>query len=97
MDVRSGDFIWNIHKEKANVLKHGVDFIDAAQVFADPGARIVIDSRHSVDEGRYFCVGEVEGRVLTVRFTYRDGKIRIFGAGYWRKGKDLYEKKKDRS
>jgi len=29
--------------------------------------------------------------VLTVRFTYRDGIIRIIGAGYWRKGKTVYE------
>jgi hypothetical protein len=29
---------------------------------------------------------------LTVRFTYRRGLIRIFGAGYWRKGKQIYER-----
>jgi hypothetical protein len=29
--------------------------------------------------------------VLTVRFTYREEVIRIFGAGYWRKGKRIYE------
>jgi hypothetical protein len=27
-----------------------------------------------------------------VRFTYRDDVIRIFGAGYWRKGKQIYER-----
>ena len=27
---------------------------------------------------------------MTVRFTWRDGRIRIFGAGYWRKGKKIY-------
>jgi hypothetical protein len=26
-----------------------------------------------------------------VRFTYRGSVIRIFGAGYWRKGKQIYE------
>ena len=34
---------------------------------------------------------EVEGEVLTVRFTHREDVIRIFGAGYWRKGRILYE------
>lgn len=29
--------------------------------------------------------------VLTVRFTYRQQTIRIIGAGYWRKGKAIYE------
>ncbi len=28
---------------------------------------------------------------MTVRFTWRDGVIRIFGAGYWRKGKRIYQ------
>jgi uncharacterized protein len=28
---------------------------------------------------------------MTVRFTYREAHIRIFGAGYWRKGKRIYE------
>jgi len=40
----------------------------------------------------YYCLGRVSDGVLTVRFTYRSGKIRIFGAGYWRKGKKIYEK-----
>jgi len=33
--------------------------------------------------------------ILTVRFTMRDGNIRIFGAGYWREGRDKYEQKKN--
>ncbi len=41
------------------------------------------------------CVGKIEERILTVRFAYREDKIRIFGAGYWRKGKDYYEKEKN--
>jgi hypothetical protein len=28
---------------------------------------------------------------MTMRFTWREGRIRIFGAGYWRKGKTIYE------
>jgi hypothetical protein len=30
--------------------------------------------------------------VRTVRFTYRENVIRILGAGYWRKGKRIYER-----
>jgi hypothetical protein len=29
---------------------------------------------------------------LTVRFTLRNGTIRVIGAGYWRKQRRLYEK-----
>jgi hypothetical protein len=36
--------------------------------------------------------GKVEEHIVTVRFTYRNYKIRIIGAGYWRKGKKIYEK-----
>lgn len=31
--------------------------------------------------------------ILTVRFIYRENNIRIIGAGYWRKGKKIYEEK----
>ena len=29
---------------------------------------------------------------MTLRFTYRESVIRIIGAGYWRKGKRIYER-----
>ena len=93
MDQIFGSFIWDREKELANIYKHGIDFIAAAQVFKDPGRKIYIDSKHDKKEERFFCIGGVEGRVLTVRFTYRAGMIRIIGAGYWRKGVKYYEKK----
>ena len=96
MDIVSGDFIWNSHKERANVLKHKVDFVTAASVFDDPDIRVSFDEEHSILEQRYFAIGQVDNRIMTVRFVRREGKIRILGAGYWRKGKELYEKKKDR-
>lgn len=34
----------------------------------------------------------IDTLVATVRFTVRNDKIRIFGAGYWRQGKKIYEK-----
>jgi uncharacterized DUF497 family protein len=63
----------------------------AQYAFADPKRVIAEDTGHSVKEPRYFCFGRVGEGILTVRFTYRAGIIRIFGAGYWRKGKTLYE------
>ena len=36
-------------------------------------------------------MGNVGDGILTVRFTYRNQVIRIFGAGYWRKGRSIYE------
>ena len=88
-------FVWDLEKEKSNLEKHGVDFITAAQVFQDPKRKIFTDSKHSAREVRYFCIGKVQSQVLTVRFLYRGNKIRIFGAGYWRKGKKYYEENED--
>ena len=50
------------------------------------------DAPHSQSEERFYCFGQVDGGVLTVRFTRRASVIRIIGAGYWRKGKAIYER-----
>jgi len=52
---------------------------------------ILYDEKHSDKEKRYFCLGKVEDKILTVRFTLRNQNIRIIGAGYWREGKRRYE------
>ncbi len=64
----------------------------AQHAFADPNRVIAEDLAYSKAEKRYFCFGRIGGGVLTVRFTYRGGVIRIFGAGYWRKGRQIYER-----
>ena len=84
-------FEWDEHKDAANSEKHGVSFALAQYAFADPHRVILEDMAHSQDEKRYYCLGEVAAGIMTVRFTYRSGVIRIFGAGYWRKGKKIYE------
>jgi len=71
--------------------KHGVSFNEAQRAFLDPSRVIAEDLEHSQKEKRYYCFGQVEGMVMTVRFTYRHGTIRIFGAGYWRKGRKIYD------
>ena len=85
-------FEWDPEKDHENLEKHGIPFAIAQFAFADPGRVIAEDASHSSREKRYFCFGRVEGGIVTVRFTYRDGLIRIFGAGYWRKGKRIYER-----
>lgn len=92
MDRQLGGFVWDVGKEQANVRKHGVNFITASRAFLDPARKIFTDSKHSEKEHRFFCIGRVGNRILTVRFIYRERKIRIFGAGYWRKGRVYYEK-----
>ena len=84
-------FEWDEGKNAENQRKHGVSFVVAQYAFADPERVLAVDREHSGAEPRYFCFGRVEGGVLTVRFTFRQGVIRIYGAGYWRKGKRIYE------
>ena len=88
----AGRFDWDPEKDAENQRKHGVSFGRAQYAFADPKRVIAKDVSHSQAEDRYYCFGEVDGGVVTVRFTYRSSVIRIIGAGYWRKGKATYER-----
>ena len=88
-------FVWDSKKNIINISKHGVSFFTATRAFDDPWRLLFEDREHSgreYQEKRFFCIAKVDGQVLTVRFVYRDDSIRIFGAGYWRKGKEIYEK-----
>ena len=89
-------FEWDDDKNIENQRKHKVDFEIAQYAFFDSKRIVVEDLEHSKKEKRYFCIGKVEKGILTVRFTYRGRKIRIFGAGYWRRGKDRYEKEQSK-
>ena len=85
-------FEWSAKKDKENQTKHGISFELAQYVFADPNRIIAEDLNHSQEEKRYYCFGKVGDGIVTVRFTYRVSVIRIIGAGYWRKGRKIYEK-----
>ena len=84
-------FEWDPAKDRENRKKHGVAFEFAQYAFADPDRVIAEDLSHSQDEQRYFCFGRIGDGILTVRFTHCGNVVRIFGAGYWRKGKKIYE------
>ena len=85
-------FEWDEEKNRLNQRKHEVSFELAQLAFFDEHRVIAEDLSHGGKEQRYFCFGWVEDGVMTVRFTWREGIIRIFGAGYWRKGKSIYER-----
>lgn len=88
------DFEWDENKNSENLNKHGVSFYEAQHAFLDLNRLIAKDLEHSSDEDRFYCFGKVNESIMTVRFTYRNNKIRIIGAGYWRKGKKIYEQSK---
>ena len=84
-------FDWDEQKDRENQSKHGVSFAEAQRAFLDSHRVIAEDVNHSSEEDRFYCIGKVDEGIITVRFTYRDDVIRIIGAGYWRKGKKVYE------
>ena len=84
-------FEWDDKKDAGNQSKHHVSFRLAQYVFSDPKRIIAEDLEHSGEEKRFFCFGRIREGILTVRFTFRKDKIRIIGAGCWRKGRAIYE------
>ncbi len=85
-------FEWDLAKSALNLQKHRINFEDASEVFKDHKLVILLDDYHSSIERRMFAIGKCKDKILTVRFVYRGYKIRILGAGFWRKGVRIYEK-----
>jgi len=90
--MSKSSFEWDKAKDLVNHSKHGLSFAEAQFAFADPNRIIAKDLSHSDKEKRFYCFGRLGEGIATVRFTYRSDTIRIIGAGYWRKGKRVYER-----
>ena len=71
-------FEWDEEKAKKNLNKHGVDFDEAATVFADSFSITIHDPDHSADEQRYIDIGiSAADRLLVVVYAESDSIIRI--------------------
>ncbi|MGZ9050848.1 MAG: BrnT family toxin [Rhodoplanes sp.] len=79
MTAELPSFEWNAAKDRLNRTKHGVSFALALRACFDPPRVIAGDLSHGGAEQRYFCFGWVDGGVMTVRFTWRDGRIASLG------------------
>jgi len=86
------NFEWDENKNAENIEKHDLSFYIAQKAFFDKKRIIESDTTHSQTEKRFLCIGDTGEGIATVRFVMRGEAIRIFGAGYWRKGKKEYEK-----
>jgi hypothetical protein len=75
------DFEWDETKARSNQRKHGVSFLEAAEVFSDEHSSCVQDPDHSSDENRYLLFGvSLKDNDLVVSFTERSETIRIISA-----------------
>jgi uncharacterized DUF497 family protein len=70
---------WDEDKRRANLEKHGIDFLDAIEAFTDP-QRYVYRSPREQNELRLVVVGLVKGALAAVIFTERADRVRIISA-----------------
>jgi uncharacterized DUF497 family protein len=70
---------WDPRKAESNLLKHGVDFAEAATVLEDDRAVTILDDESG--EERYVTIGsDALGRVLVVVYTWRGDRVRLISA-----------------
>jgi len=83
-------FDFDAQKICLNLAKHGIDFIDAQQLWSDP-AILEIPAR-TTDEPRYLLIGNIAGKHWSAVVTYRNDKIRIISVRRSRKEEiEIYE------
>jgi uncharacterized protein len=70
---------WDQRKRRANIAKHGVDFVRASRIF---GSTIIEapDNRRDYGEQRFGAYGEADGDVLFVIYTWRGDSRRLISA-----------------
>jgi len=77
-------FEWTAEKERANIRKHGLSFVEATTLFTGDREYLVIyDERHSDDEDRFIAIGPIAAGILVVVYTERtEDSIRIISARF---------------
>jgi uncharacterized DUF497 family protein len=72
-------FEWDEAKRQINLRDHDVDFIDVFPLF-DGETVERVDDRFDYGETRIRCLGEINGRVYVVVYTWRSENRRIISA-----------------
>jgi uncharacterized DUF497 family protein len=70
-------FEWDEDKSKTNLIKHGIDFEDASEVFYGP---VIVRGSNRNSEERWIAMGRSHDRIVSVIFTRRSDVIRIISA-----------------
>jgi len=70
------DILWHAPKRQANLNKHGLDFADAAQVFAGPTLTLE-DAREHYGEQRFNTLGLLGAAVVCICHTETADTIRV--------------------
>ncbi len=84
------DFEFDDNKSESNRSKHGIDFVEAQELWDDPEL-LEIPAR-TEDEPRFFVIGRIAGKCWSAVITYREQRIRIISVRRSRKQEiALYE------
>ena len=62
-------------KSQANLLKHGINFVDAQTLWNDP--RLLEIPAKTEDEPRYLMIGLINGKHWSAVITYRSTNVRL--------------------
>ena len=84
-------FEWDTKKQKVNIEKHGIDFVDAAKVFDDI-SRIETTVIHKSGGKRHISIGMVNKITLLVVYTLTNKFIRLISAQRASKNERYYYK-----
>jgi uncharacterized DUF497 family protein len=76
------EFEFDPEKSAANKAKHGIDFIEAQEIWTDLD-RLEIPAR-SLDEPRHQVIGRIGKKIWSAFITYRNEKIRIISVRHAR-------------
>ena len=68
-------FEFDDSKSQANLLKHGISFIDAQRLWDDPSLLEI--TAKTEDEPRYLIIGLIDEKCWSAVITYRDKNIRL--------------------
>jgi uncharacterized DUF497 family protein len=69
------DFEYDTVKSQANLVKHGIDFDAAKELWAD--INLLEIPAKTVDEPRSLVIGKIGNKYWSAVITYREQKIRI--------------------
>lgn len=72
------DFEWDENKRASNLLKHGIDFVDATHVFRDE-KRIELETFKN-NEQRFLTIGTVHQVIILVVYVVRKSRRRLISA-----------------
>jgi uncharacterized DUF497 family protein len=72
-------FEWSEQKRLENLRKHGIDFLDAKEIWQ--GEVLEVPSEQQAHgEQRHIAYGVLEGRIIAVVFTWRGDSRRLISA-----------------